>query len=179
MTLRQHWIARIALFSLLVFMRPVNGYNHFTYIEPQTPRNCVAFPNTKVNQQPIQTELIECPQPVFDFGVAQGGNRLFCKFPIKNISNQFVLVQARTYGGNCRSNLILPGQVVFLNISLLTKNGTGRISKPITLYPEAIPFPQCTLAPVKIFVKWWDDLTRDEKLRVAVIGNLFYVRLVN
>jgi len=134
--------------------------------------------NIKVDQTPIRTHAIECPVPTFDFGVLKGGTTILCTFPVKNVSNHLVHIYGRTYGGNCRSGFVLPGQSVFLNIRLSTKGGNGPISKPVRVITESVRLPNWLAELIRPRVYDWEMLPRNQKFATMWLKAVIVVRLV-
>ena len=168
----------IALGIILITSQNAEGYSYITLIEPVSNRRGVLPQNIDNDQTPIQTVAIECPVSNFDFGIVKGGTTILCTFPIKNVSNNLVQLHGRMYSGNCRSGLVLPGQTVFLNIRLSTKQGSGRISKPVRVYTESVGIPDWLAELIRPRVRDWERLPRKQKLATIWLKAFVVTRLV-
>lgn len=97
--------------------------------------------NHRQVQSPICNEHIECSSPVFDFGLAVGGQDVWVTYPINNRCEELVYIRAifpcsGTFP-NRELGPILPGQTVFLSLQIPTAPVATTVSRGITVYTRA------------------------------------------
>ena len=113
-----------------------------SYVVPIPPSGSPRIVNHCTDQTPVYCELIECPEPVFNFGLAHGGHDIWVTYPIKNRSDKLIYLDIR-YGCSClfrktSNGPILPGQTVYLTLQVDTANRSGHISKSFTVTATAV-----------------------------------------
>jgi len=150
-----------------------------TLLPPRSTSCYTILDNLVTNHVPVRSKLIECAMPEFDFGRRIGGTPILCTFPIKNISSQLVYFRIKM-GCSCsrtlRSPILLPGQTVYVNPFMNTKKGSGKITKPITVFASGVEIPKAVSFALRTGTDWWHGLSRRQQLGLLCIKGLLLGR---
>jgi|GEM_PF-2602968 len=142
-------------FGMLAFASDTYAYRVIlSYSIPITVDGERPFVNDKHGQWPICNEHIECSAPVFDFGLAVGGQDVWVTYPIKNRCEKLVYVRAifpcsGTFP-NRELGPILPGQIVFLSLQVPTAPVATTVSRGITVYTRGEEQPILLMETVRL-----------------------------
>ncbi len=178
-----YWILFSVSVTILVHTRGAFAMPPgITLLPPRSTSTYTILDNLITDHVPVRSELIECSTPKFDFGVLEGGQPVLCTFPIKNISSQLVYLRVNM-GCSCsrsfRSPILLPGQTLYVNPYMNTTRGSGRISKPITVYAKGTRIPRWCAKILRSAVAKWDSLPETRKRKTLLLHATLVTYLMN
>jgi|GEM_PF-2044889 len=145
--------------------------------------NSMSVPNHLERQIPACSELIECMEPIFDFGRLQGGKsrRVTATFTLRNRSEKLVFIRP-LYGCAClpprRTWVLLPKQTLHLSISSSIAKGTGKVTIPVTLRESAIRLPPIMGKRVSRAVQWFESQSEAKRRQMLDITTLILSNLM-